>query len=141
MIGRLLLTGFVVFFLSACSSEEVKDTPDSDEITVEQVTDALTEDGLHIEETSDVEEDNVFIQDLNGVTPELYELDGDLVSVYVFSSASDREEGMKQFEEMTANHDLVNYRAYSKQNVLVFYVTENEKAQNEVLDALDTLGQ
>jgi hypothetical protein len=83
--------------------------------------------------------ENVFIQKLNGITPEVYNVKGHTLSLYVFSSKSDRENGLERFEEKTATAEVGEHRAYQLNNILVFYLSDDEKMQNRLFEALEEL--
>lgn len=46
--------------------------------------------------------------------------------------------GVQRFEEITAAAELVEHKVYEISNLLVFYVSNDEKVQNRLLEALKT---
>ena len=109
------------------------------DITLEEVETVITEQGFELDKETDLPSGNVFIQELNGITPEVYNAKGNTLSVYVFSSASDREKGIQRFEEKTATAEVVEHKAYEINNILVFYVSDDENMQNRLFEALQKL--
>ncbi len=72
-------------------------------------------------------------------SPEVFNMEGETLSVYIFSSTHDLEKGIQKFEEQTATYDLVEYKVYEMHNVLVFCVGKDERVQNELSEALQSL--
>jgi hypothetical protein len=140
MIKKLLFLVLFISFMSACSPQETNRTPsETIHIILEDVENVITEQGFELDKNTDLPSENVFIQELNGITPEVYNLEGNTLSVYVFSSASDRGKGIQRFEEITATADVVEHKAYGINNILVFYVSDNERIQNRLSEALQKL--
>ncbi|WP_053365727.1 hypothetical protein [Bacillus sp. FJAT-27245] len=140
MIKKLL---FFVLFISingACSQQEAEGNPTkTSDITLENVKSVITEHEFKLEKDTDLSSDNVFIQELNGITPEVYNLEGNTLSIYVFPSASDRGKGIQRFEEITATAKLVEHKAYGIRNILVLYVNDDKKIQNILFGVLQKL--
>ncbi|PFA69164.1 hypothetical protein CN378_04615 [Bacillus sp. AFS015802] len=137
---KQLISILCIFLLCACSQSEEKElSPKINQLTLKEITNAITDQGYELEESSDLPKENVFTQKLNGVTPEVFNLKGDTLSIYIFSSASDRGKGIQRFEELTATYELVDYQVYGIQNVLVFYISEDEKIQSELSEALQSI--
>ncbi|MFC2949224.1 hypothetical protein [Virgibacillus sediminis] len=140
MIKKLL---FFVLFLSvmgACSQQATEEDPSkTNQITLDDVETVITDHGFELERESDLPSENVFMQELNGMTPEVYKLEGNTLSVYVFPSEGDRAKGIQEFEERTATADVVEHKAYGLNNILVFYVSDDEKIQNRLFDTLQNL--
>lgn len=140
VIKRLFLI-LIISVLGACSQLETQeDHPNTDQITIEQIENTLTEKGLRLE-GSNLPSDNVFIQQLNNVNPILYFIDGKTLSIYVFSNEQERENGMLDFEEKTATAELVSHKIYAIQNILVYYVDGNEVTTNKINDAMNQLNE
>lgn len=140
MLKKLLFFLLFITFIGACSQQEVeKNRSKTNNITLDDVETVITEHGFQLEKEMDLPSENVFIQELNGISPEVYKLEGNTLSVYVFSSASDRAKGIQRFEEITATAELVEHKAYGINNILVFYVSDDEKIQNRLFEALQKL--
>ena len=138
MIRRLLYVLFI-FILGACSQQEVEEkSSKTNDITLEDVETVIAEQGFELENT-ELSSEDFFMQELNEMTPEVYILEGHTLSVYVFPSEGEREKGVQRFEEITAAAELVEHKAYEISNLLVFYVSNDEKVQNRLLEALKNL--
>ena len=107
--------------------------------TWEDVETVITDQGFELDKETDLPRENVFIQELNGITPKVYNVKGHTLSVYVFSSARDREKGIHRFEEKTATAEVVEHKAYEMNNILVFYVSDDEDMQDRLFEALQEL--
>ncbi|MFI8685769.1 hypothetical protein [Rossellomorea sp. NPDC077527] len=140
MTKKLLFSVLFILLLSACSQNEVEDSsPNTKDITLKEVLNVIREQGLELEDTSDLPKENVFIQKLNGVTPEVYGLEGNTLSIYIFPTSNERGKAVQAFEEKTATYDLIEHQEYGIHNLLVFYVSEDEKIQDELFDALQSI--
>lgn len=140
MIKKLLFFVLYISVIGACSQQEAEENPSkTNNITLEDVETALMEQGFELEKEIDLPSENAFIQKLNGITPEVYNLEGNTFSVYVFPSASDRGKEIQRFEKMTATADLVEHKAYGINNILVFYVSDDEKMQKRLFEALQKI--
>ncbi|MCR8848449.1 hypothetical protein NQ095_08555 [Rossellomorea sp. SC111] len=140
VIRKLLFLVLVISVIGACSQQKEKDNPsDMKHITLEDVGTVITDQGFELEKETDLPRVNVFIQELNGITPEVYNVKANTLSVYVFPSASDREKGIQRFEEKTATAELVEHKAYEMNNILVFYVSDDEDMQDRLFEALQKL--
>ncbi|UOQ85760.1 hypothetical protein [Gracilibacillus salinarum] len=140
MVKRILIFFvLIIFVLGACSqqSEEpsLAKTPD---ITLDEVETAITEQGLELEKAN-LPTGNVFIQELNGVVPKAYFVDGTTLSIYVFPTVDAREKGMDDFEEKTAAASLEQHKTFTVQNALVFYVEGSEENNKKLVKAMDAL--
>lgn len=129
----------VIFVLGACGQQSAglssTATPD---ITLDEVETALTEQGLELEE-ADLPNTNVFIQELNGVSPQVYFIEGNTLSIYVFPTEDAREKGMEDFEEKTAAAELEIHKTFTNKNVLVFYTEGSEEVNSELNTAISNL--
>lgn len=139
MIKKLLFYVLIILIIGACSQQEVEDKSSKTiDMTLEDVESVITEHGFKLEK-EDLPNEDFFIQEINEITPEVYLLENNTLSVYVFPSASDREKGVQVFEEITAAAELVEHKAYELSNILVFYVSGDEKIQNRLYEALQNL--
>ncbi|KAA0542573.1 hypothetical protein FZW96_21305 [Bacillus sp. BGMRC 2118] len=140
MFKKLLLFILLMSVMGACSQLEVEEDPSKTiDITLEDVETVITEQGYELAKETDLPSENVFIQELNGISPEVYNLEHNTLSVFVFPSASDRGKGIQRFEERTATVELTEHKAYEINNILVFYVSDDEKIQNRLFEALQKL--
>ncbi|NLP52479.1 hypothetical protein HC179_17430 [Bacillus sp. RO1] len=105
-------------------------------MSVEEVVEVLTEQGFILEKNEDLSIKSVFAQELNGVTPEVYLLEGNMLSLYVFPTSKERAEGIVEFGEKTATMNLIDHQIYGINNILVFYVSADEKLQEDLFEAL-----
>jgi hypothetical protein len=140
VIRKLLFLVLIISVIGACSQQETEENPtEVKNYTLEEVETIITEQGIELVKETDLPSNNVFIQELNGITPEVYDVKGHTLSVYVFSSASDREKGIQRFEEKTGTAEVVEHKAYEMNNILVFYVSDDEDMQNRLFEALEKL--
>lgn len=134
MVKKIIFYVLIISVLSACSQQDAKEEP----ITLEEVETAITEQGLVLNK-ADLPSENAFIQELNGVSPKAYFIDGATLSLYVFSSVDVREKGMDDFEEKTATAELVAHKTYTNKNILVFYELGNEESHIKLNSAINDL--
>ncbi|KGR73575.1 hypothetical protein [Ureibacillus manganicus] len=113
-----LLLFVVILLLSACQSKDPK------AITIEELLSAFEEQELSLKKSN--LKDSIFGMVLNGVSPSFYELDGKLLTVYIYQSPSEREKGLEDFRKKTATMNTVSYKVYEVRNVLIFYVYERD---------------
>lgn len=128
---------FVIAILSACNQQDAKE----ELITLKEVENAITEQGLLLEEAN-LPTENAFIQELNRVAPKAYFIDGGGgggLSIYVFSSIAEREKGMSEFEEKNATAELVEHTTYMNKNILVFYEHGDEDTNSKLNIAIKNL--
>jgi len=107
-------------------------------LTLDEVETAVRKQGVTLSE-ADLPEENVFLQPLNGVSPEAYSIEESHLFIFVFSSEDDRRDGMEAFEEATAAYILESYNIFSARNVLAFYVDGKEAIQNRIQTGLNRL--
>jgi hypothetical protein len=144
LLRKLLFFILLISILGACNQKEtrqdsnVSNNDTKSAISLEEIKAAIQEQGLELKVT-DLQENNVFIQELIGVSPKAYTLEGKMLSTYVFHSLDDREGGMKAFEEATATAKLEPYKTFNVHNVLVFYIEGNEEINNKLVTAIDGL--
>ncbi|WP_421385314.1 hypothetical protein ACOJQI_11280 [Bacillus salacetis] len=140
MFKKLSLFLLLITLLGACSQQNDKESQiETTNLNLEVVENVLKGQGFELGEAPELPSENVFIQKLNGVAPDLYSVEGNLLSVYEFPSASARGKGIEKFEEKTATADLVEHQVYGVNNILVFYVSADEKVQSELHEALQKL--
>ncbi|PFG05343.1 hypothetical protein [Bacillus sp. es.034] len=136
MIRKLLFMVLAITVMGACSQQKAEEMK---HITFVDVETVITDQGFKLDKETDLPSENVFIQELNGITPEVYNVKGHTLSVYIFSSASDREKGIHRFEEKTETAEVVEHKEYELNNILVFYVSDDEDMQNRLFEGLQEL--
>ncbi|NMH73604.1 hypothetical protein HF078_10995 [Bacillus sp. RO2] len=132
MFKKLFIFVGLLAILAACSAQKTVEDP----ISEGEVVEVLTEQGFILEKSKKYPTNNVFTQVLKGVTPDVYLLDGNLISIYVFSTSKERAEAVVEFEEKTATMELIDHQIYGLNNVLVFYVSAEERLQKDLFEAL-----
>lgn len=115
----------LVFLLTACQAN------DSNAITLEEVLSSFEGQQLSLKE-SKVNKDHIFGMKLNGIRPSAYELDEKKILVYIYNSSDEREKGLEDWREKTASMNTVSYKVYEVNNVLLFYVYEEEILISEI---------
>lgn len=133
----ILLVVLVISVLGACSLNGFKEEP-AKILTLEQVETALTEQGLKLDK-ADLPSDNAFIQELYGVSPKVYLIDGNTLSIYVFPSVKAREKGLDDFENKNATAELVSHKTFTHRNILVFYEQGNKDTNKAINSAINEL--
>jgi hypothetical protein len=128
----------IVFLMTACQKTTL------DVITLDEVISSFEEQQLLVEKSKEVSKNNIFGIKLNGVKPSSYELDGKMLSVYIYDSAEERQKGLEDFRNKTATMDTVSYNVYEVENVLIFYVYEHDmnmkvEFDDEIKEALNEL--
>jgi hypothetical protein len=122
-VALVFLTMF--FLLTACQ------TKDPNAITLDEVLPSFEEQQLSLKERK-VSGKNIFGMKLNGVRPSSYDLDWKKLLVYIYDSSNEREKGLEDFREKTATANMVSYKVYEVNNVLLFYVYEEEYLNSEI---------
>jgi hypothetical protein len=82
----------IVFLLTSCKSIN------PDRIMLDEVISSFEKQQLVIKENIEISNDNIFGMKLNGVKPSSYELDGKLLSMYIYKSAEERKKGLEDFQ-------------------------------------------
>jgi len=138
MVRKIIVFSvLMISLLGACSQQDAEPSKEP-VITLNDVETAITEQGLELEDT-DLPSESAFNIELNGVQPKAYVLDGQILSIYVFSSEGAREKGMEDFVEKTATMELVNHETYTNKNILVFYVEGSEETKSKLNTAINEL--
>jgi len=94
-------------------------------LSLADVTEYLDSQGIELTEVeeADIHDDFAFNKTLMDVDPTLYWVnEEEKLSIYVFSSSSEMEEGIEDFENKTATASLVPHEMYAINNLLIFYV-------------------
>lgn len=127
-----------VFLLLILSSCQVKDTG---KLQIHNVLDEF--DKLNIEYTKQkIKSKEVFGKSYNGTKPDVYEVEGKAMLFYVYNSVAERDKGLEGFHKYTENANLVSFRVYEMQNILMFYVYEdvlNQELDNQIEDIKEKL--
>ncbi|MED3551854.1 hypothetical protein [Cytobacillus praedii] len=118
----------IVFLLTSCKSANLQ------MITLDELVASFEKKQLVINENKEFSNNNIFRIKLNGVRPSPYELDGKLLSVYIYNTAEKREKGLEDFRNKTATMDTVSYNVYEVENVLIFYVYEHDMSMEVEFD-------
>ncbi|TCJ01830.1 hypothetical protein [Cytobacillus praedii] len=118
----------IVFLLTSCKSANLQ------MITLDELVASFEKQQLVINENKEFSNNNIFRINLNGVRPSPYELDGKLLSVYIYNTAEKREKGLEDFRNKTATMDTVSYNVYEVENVLIFYVYEHDMSMEVEFD-------
>ncbi len=95
-------------------------------ISLDQVITSLEENQLGLEKKF-IGFNSYFTMRLNGIRPALYEINENLVSIYIFSSQKESDEGLFEFQKNTEAVNLASFKSYQNKNVLVFFVYEFDK--------------
>ena len=118
----------MVFLIAACQ------TKDSNATILEEVLSLFEEEQMSLK-VSNVRDSKIFGMKLNGVRPSFYELEGKLLLVYIYDSNDKREKGLQEFRNKTANFNVASYKVYEVNNLLLFYVF-NENLDIEIDDKI-----
>ncbi|MDF2649527.1 MAG: hypothetical protein K0Q73_5332 [Paenibacillus sp.] len=92
--------------------------------------------------TEDIHPNNVFIMELNGVKPHVFELNDKLVSIYIYESEKGRKVGKKDFVNKTATASVVEHIEHQVKNIIIFYVHErnrNSSIEIKIQNAINEL--
>ncbi|APH06521.1 hypothetical protein [Bacillus weihaiensis] len=117
-----------VFLLTSCQSAHL------DVITLDEVVSSFEDQQLDMEENENLNNNRIFQMKLNGVYPSSYELEGKLLSVYIYHSVEEREKGLEDFHHKTATMNLVSYNVYKIDNIFIFYVYEHDRSKDVKVD-------
>ncbi len=115
----------LVSLLTACQAN------DPNAITLEEVLSLFEEQQLSLNK-SKVNKNHIFGMKLNGIRPSAYELDGKKILVFIYDSSNEREQGLEDWHEKTATTDTVSFKRYEVNNLLLFYVYEEEILNSEI---------
>lgn len=68
--------------------------------------------------------DSLFGMKLNGVKPKSYTLNAKplFIYIYIYDSVDERKKGFEDFRDKTASSNVVSFKLYEVENVLLFYV-------------------
>lgn len=116
----------ICFIITGCKNDE-------EIITSTQVKDIFEKNGIHLSEAQELHPENVFLRSLNDVTPETFTInEGQLISIYVYSSNQEAEKGLKDFEDKISTASVVPHSKFQIANVLLFYVPEGSSDDERV---------
>lgn len=107
--------------------------PRNSSITLKQVVSALENQDLELKKAK-VDKNDVFGKKLNGIRPTVYKLKGKSLFVYIYSSPDARKNGLKDFFKKTENTNIVSFKQYEMENVLLFYVYEEDLSKGVDLE-------
>ncbi|MDC3414680.1 hypothetical protein NC797_06755 [Aquibacillus sp. 3ASR75-11] len=118
----------LTIFLIVVSLLLIGCTESSDEIKIEglkldTVISSIKEQGIQLELISQENNsgDSIFQEKLNGIEPTTYSTSSGRLYIYVFPSEGSLEEGIRQFEQKTADLELILHGQYQVKNILIFY--------------------
>ncbi|CAH1211429.1 hypothetical protein PAECIP111892_03568 [Paenibacillus auburnensis] len=117
----LLMLFLGLGLLTGCSQGNDPVTVEARELSTDEVSAYFARQGLELHSV-EVRPENVFQRELNGRKPLVFLLDEQELVIYQFATAGEREAGWADFEQHTATADLVPYKAYQEQSLLVFYI-------------------
>ncbi|WP_236289199.1 hypothetical protein [Paenibacillus allorhizoplanae] len=98
-------------------------------LTLEQVIAAFQDEEMQLHK-ADGNEENIFQQGINEVTPSFYQLSDGVIYYYIFNSEKERIKGREDFYHRPV--EFVKHQAFVINNVLIFYVYG--KKQGDELD-------
>lgn len=127
----LLVLSFSV--LTGCTKGDETAPNQANVLAAEAVITAFDGQGLELTQ-AEVRPESIFQIELNGQVPLVFLLNGEEISLYPFPEAKEREAGWNDFEQRTRTADLVPYKAYQKESVLLFYVQDSGGAVEQELD-------
>ncbi|WP_391121045.1 hypothetical protein [Psychrobacillus sp. L3] len=116
MKRTILLFSFLVL-LGACSNSK-------EGINLVQILNVFEENDIKLEEVK-VTGIKCFGNKLNKVKPTIYSLNDDQLYIYIFDTSEKQEERWKDFYNSTISSNLVSYKRYENENVLIFYMYGN----------------
>lgn len=129
----------ILFTLTACNSGN------SNQITLKQLVSALEKEDLVMDEDDALEEVGFFALEYNRVTPTLYASGSDRLSVYIYDSEEERENGVKLFKLSTEFGHFIYHKIYELENIFIIYLPFNSdndmvyKTENAIKNALNKL--
>lgn len=126
----------IVFLLTACQ------TKDPNAISLETVLAAFEKQSVPLKESKT--KDFIFDMELNGVSPSTFELDDKLMTIYIYPSSTERENGLKDFGKKPETMNTVSFEVYEVKNVLIFYVYErdlNSEIDEKIQNVINGLNQ
>ncbi|MDF2946531.1 MAG: hypothetical protein K0S51_1210 [Bacillales bacterium] len=144
MLRKLFSKILLISVLGACGlQEESRVINDSNSenidkgqtILLDEIVTSIKDQGLELKE-ADLPTNNIFMQKLNEISPKTYSLDNSTLSIYVFQTDADREEGLKEFEKSTATVKLEPHKTFAVKNTLVFYVQGEKEVNNKLSSAI-----
>ncbi|WP_310829970.1 hypothetical protein [Paenibacillus pedocola] len=120
MILLMLFLGLGLL-LTGCGHGNDPVKVESRELSADEISAYFARQGLELHSV-EMRPENIFQGELNGRKPLVFLLDEQELVIYQFATAGEREAGWADFEQHTATADLVPYKAYQKQSLLVFYI-------------------
>ncbi|MDP5273850.1 hypothetical protein [Chengkuizengella axinellae] len=125
-----MLVFLLVLVLTSCATNNNKI------LTIDDVTTAITDEGIEMKE---IERNprNIFQLDLNGVAPNVYTIQDNELTIYVFENETERQKGMDEFKERLGSATIDTDKfTYEINNVVLFYVytadTIDEKMESVI---------
>ncbi|MGN7477340.1 hypothetical protein ACTHOQ_05760 [Solibacillus silvestris] len=118
---------FMIFIVVLAGCQSQQQTDDA------KFIEALNGQGIPIKATT-AKQEQVFTQNLNGQKPKTYLIDGKLLAIYSFERSADRSKAELIFHEKTAAQNIVSYEMYRQDQLLIFYVHEQNLAASVPYD-------
>ncbi|MCQ6561810.1 hypothetical protein [Paenibacillus mendelii] len=126
-MNKILMIGMALcFIIAGCTVKEKT-------ISLEQIKDLFEKHEIPLEDPKELHPKSVFLYTLNGVKPEPFMLDGELISIYIYSSSNGVLKGMQDFERQTAGADVAAHGEYQVANVLIFHGYEGTDERVEAV--------
>lgn len=120
------------FVATGCTNAE-------NNITSAQVKEVFSKHGILLVEETESNPNAVFSRAYNGVLPERFIFNGQLISLYVYRSSREAEKGIKDFEKKTATAGVVAHNRYHIANIVLYDVIDVEYPDKRVETAVQEL--
>ena len=124
----LLIALSSLFLLMGC-----QENPRND-ITLDEILSSFKEQKLELQ-NNQVNRDSLFGMKLNGLKPKSYTLNVKPLFIYIYDSVDERKKGFEDFRDKTASSNIVSFKLYEVENVLLFYVHGQDLSTELEVDA------
>jgi hypothetical protein len=133
MRGIITILVAMCFLMAGCMNEEKT-------ITMAQIKDIFENHDIPLKEPTELNTRSVFLMTLNDVAPEPFIInDGQLISVYLYSSSDGVKKAIKDFEDKTATGDVSAHDRYQIANVMIIHDHESPGTDERVEMAVKEL--
>ncbi|NBI30520.1 hypothetical protein [Chengkuizengella marina] len=110
-----------------------------EELTLDDVTTTLMEEGIKFKE-AERNSRSIFQLELNGVTPNVYAVQDNELSIYIFENEEERNKGMDEFKEKLGSAEIdVDKYTHEINNVTIFYLYQGEDIDEQMENAINKL--
>ncbi|NDI34401.1 hypothetical protein [Chengkuizengella sediminis] len=131
-----VLNIFLILSLISCTNDN---NNIKEELTLDDVTTTLTEEGIKLKE-AERNSRSIFQLELNGVTPNVYAIGDNELSIYIFENETERNKGMDEFKEKLGSADIdVDKYTHEINNVTIFYLYQGEDIDEKMENAINKL--